>query len=75
MQQGRQCEVFLRTLGQAVPAILWTARPDGSVEFISEQMYSYSALSYDTAKDWGWKEAVHPDDIAVCSTLLAIWPS
>jgi PAS domain S-box-containing protein len=62
--------VFLRTVGQAVPAILWTARPDGSIEFISEAMYSYSGLTYETAKDWGWKEALHPDDLAVC---LARW--
>ncbi len=65
-----RAEISFHTLAKAVPAILWTARADGSVDFLSDQLYIYSGFSPETAKDWGWKQALHPDDLAVC---VATW--
>lgn len=61
---AREVELSFCTLAKAAPAILWTARPDGSVDFIGEQMYDYSGFAPGTGIDWGWKEAIHPDDLA-----------
>ena len=63
---AREAELSFHTVAQAVPAILWTARADGSIDFLSDQLYVYSGMTREQAQDWGWTGALHPDDIAVC---------
>ena len=46
-----------------IPALAWSARPDGSVEFSNQRYLDYAGLSADQARDWGWMAAVHPDDL------------
>jgi diguanylate cyclase (GGDEF)-like protein/PAS domain S-box-containing protein len=36
------------------------------VDFISDQLYSYSGLTQEQAKDWCWIQALHPDDLEPC---------
>ncbi len=62
----RRSELSFHTVAQAAPAILWTARPDGSVDFISDQLYAYTALTPEQALEWGWARALHPDDLGAC---------
>ncbi len=50
--------------------MLWTARPDGSVDFISEHLHRYSGFTEEQGKDWGWKNALHPEDRSPC---MARW--
>jgi diguanylate cyclase (GGDEF)-like protein/PAS domain S-box-containing protein len=59
-------ELPFHTVAQAVPAILWTARPDGSVDFLGEQLYSYTGFTHERGTEWGWEEALHPDDLTAC---------
>jgi len=63
---AREGELLFETVAQAVPAILWTARPDGSVDFMGEPLYRYSGFTHEQGVDWGWKGALHPDDLATC---------
>lgn len=35
----------VQTIVETVPTMLWTARPDGSVDFVSGLLYRYSGLS------------------------------
>ncbi len=64
---GGAAELSFHAAAQAAPAILWTAHPDGSVDFISDQLYGYSGLTQEQAMDWGWMQALHPDDLGVCT--------
>lgn len=52
------------TLAEAAPAILWTARADGSTDFVSERMIQYTGLPGEQILGWGWTQVVHPDDVA-----------
>ena len=63
---ARGVDLSFETVAQTVPAILWTARADGSVDFMGEQLYAYSGFTQAQGADWGWKEALHPDDLARC---------
>ncbi len=63
---ARGVDLSFETVAQTVPAILWTARADGSVDFMGEQLYAYSGFTQAQGADWGWKEALHPDDLASC---------
>jgi diguanylate cyclase (GGDEF)-like protein/PAS domain S-box-containing protein len=69
-EEKHENQVTFETLAQAVPAIIWTARADGSVDFLSDQICAYTGFSPEKAKNWGWKEALHPDDLPLC---MAKW--
>ncbi|UVC11886.1 PAS domain-containing protein [Rhizobium sp. TH2] len=66
----RESERNFKLTIDTIPALAWTARPDGSVEFINQHYLDYLGLSAENAQGWGWTSAVHPDDQ---ETLKATW--
>src|SRR5216684_239596 len=46
----------------AIPTLAWSARPDGSAEFLNRRWLDYTGLSSEEATDWGWTAAVHTED-------------
>jgi PAS domain S-box-containing protein len=58
----KNSENRLRTIIDTIPALAWSARPDGSAEFFNRRWLEYAGLSVDEAHDWGWVNAVHADD-------------
>nr|WP_194054362.1 PAS domain S-box protein [Nodosilinea sp. LEGE 06152] len=59
----RESEERFRTLAATVPQLLWTATPDGSVDYLSEQWADYIGLPPERLYDWSWQQVVHPDDL------------
>ncbi len=68
----RAREDNLNQIINAIPALAWSARPDGSAEFFNQHYLDYLGLSAEQAGDWGWTVVVHPDDR---STLAETWQS
>ena len=66
----RASERNLKLIIDTIPALAWTARPDGTAEFFNQHYLDYMGLSNAQASDWGWTAAVHPDDL---ETLTATW--
>ena len=62
----------LRAIIETIPALVWSARPDGSAEFFNRRWLDYTGLSYDEARDWGWEKVVHPEDH---NRLVELWRS
>jgi PAS domain S-box-containing protein len=56
----------------AIPALAWAARPDGTAEFLNQYYVDYVGCSLSKLKQIGWGAAVHPDDLPV---LAEIWDS
>src|SRR5258707_6615414 len=56
----------------AIPAMAWSSQPDGSVELVNRRWLDYTGLSPEESHGWGWKTAVHVEDIA---ELLNSWGS
>ena len=54
----------------AIPAIAWSSQPDGSVELVNRRWLDYTGLSPEESNGWGWKTAVHVEDLA---GLLNAW--
>jgi PAS domain S-box-containing protein len=52
-----------RFLADAMPQIVWTAKPDGSVEYNNKRWFDYTGMTIERAADSGWKEVLHPDDL------------
>jgi diguanylate cyclase (GGDEF)-like protein/PAS domain S-box-containing protein len=59
-------DLSFHAVAQVAPAVLWSARPDGAVDFISDQLYEYTGLTAEQALDWDWTSALHPDDLDAC---------
>ena len=55
---------MLSALADVMPQIVWTATPDGSVDYYNRHWFEYIGLTFEQTKDWGWDVVVHPDDLA-----------
>jgi PAS domain S-box-containing protein len=56
----------LHALLEAMPNMVWTARCDGSTEWLSSKWKEYTGLSMQESIGWGWASVVHPDDMQRC---------
>jgi PAS domain S-box-containing protein len=59
-----------RTIIDQIPVLAWTARPDGSVDFVNRRWLDYTGRSEADALDWAWTSAIHPGDLG---PLLDQW--
>jgi nitrogen-specific signal transduction histidine kinase len=47
----------------SIPGLVWTALPDGDINFVDRYWYKYTGIDVDTACGAGWLAAIHPDDL------------
>ncbi len=59
-------EARFRQLADAMPQIVWTARPDGYLDYYNERWYEFTGFSRDTFGDMSWEPILHPDDLPRC---------
>jgi diguanylate cyclase (GGDEF)-like protein/PAS domain S-box-containing protein len=52
----------------ALPHILWTARPDGLVDYLSKAYTEYIGTAQDIEKQ-SWLDALHPEDVERCKMV------
>jgi PAS domain S-box-containing protein len=60
----------LKLIVDTIPALAWSARPDGSAEYFNQHYLDFIGLSAEQASGWGWTAAVHPEDL---NGLAATW--
>ena len=64
-EELRDSELRFRTITNAMPQMVWTALPDGTIDYHSEQFYRFAGLAAGTAEGAAWAETLlHPDDQA-----------
>jgi PAS domain S-box-containing protein len=59
-----------RFLADAMPQIVWTAKPNGNADYNNKRWFDYTGMTIEQAKDSGWMEVLHPDDLP---TVLEHW--
>src|SRR5258706_564493 len=69
-QQLKASEENLRVLAEAVPQLVWTTLPDGSVEYWNQRWYDYIGSSPEQSLGQGWSQVLHPDDD---QQTLTVW--
>src|SRR6185503_19077449 len=47
-----------------IPALAWSALPDGSVDFLNKRWLEYTGLSLEQGLGQGGQAAIHPEDLA-----------
>lgn len=57
-------EARYRFLCETIPVQVWTARPDGKLDYVTEQTARHFGLSPERLLRDGWQNVVHPDDLA-----------
>jgi PAS domain S-box-containing protein len=62
----RDSERHYRELAEAMPLIVWTAQPNGFLDYSNQRWFSYSGLTLEETQGWGWQSALHPDDRQQC---------
>lgn len=59
----QESEKQLQNIMDTIPQIAWTSTTDGAVNFYNKRWFEYTGLNFEASKSWGWKTAVHPDDL------------
>jgi len=54
----------LRLVIDTIPAHVWSARPDGAVDFINRRWLETTGLSLESGLGWAWGSVIHPDDLS-----------
>jgi PAS domain S-box-containing protein len=61
-QQRQNIEKF-QLLADSMPQMVWTARPDGSIDYCNRRWLDYTGLNVEQTQGWGWTQTYHPDDL------------
>lgn len=67
---GIETESRLRLIVNRTPALIYSARPDGYIDFLNQQCLEFVGRSFEEMSGWGWTKTTHPDDI---EGVLAMW--
>ena len=66
----RESERRFRTLAEALPLMVWTAEPDGALDYINSRTFEYTGLTLEQLRGWNWQPTFHPEDLPRC---LELW--
>ena len=59
-------EERFRRMANTVPALIWTAAPDGTITFASDRWYAYTGLTPEQNRHHWQQLVLHPDDYKRC---------
>lgn len=62
-ENTRQPKRELRLAVDVVPGLVWSALPDGRIDFLNQRWREYTGLTLEQASGWGWRAAIHPEDL------------
>jgi len=60
-----------RVIADAVPQMMWSALPDGWIDWYNARWFAYTGQTSDEAAGWGWQSVHHPDDLP---GVMRVWP-
>ncbi len=64
----RASERNLNQIISTIPALAWSASPDGTADFLNQHYLDYLGLTLEEARGRGWSAAVHTDDLSGLAT-------
>ena len=60
----RASEARYRFLAEAIPVQIWTARPDGTLDFVTKRLADEFGMARERLLGEGWLGVLHPEDVA-----------
>ena len=70
LDEIQKSEAKLRQVVDTIPALVWSNLADGPNDFSNQRWRDYTGISSEDARGWGWRAAVHPDDLP---KLMETW--
>jgi PAS domain S-box-containing protein len=58
-------EQQFRLLADALPQIVWTANPEGAIQYFNQRWFDFTGISFEEAQGSGWQSAIHADDLQI----------
>jgi PAS domain S-box-containing protein len=65
----REREERVRLIADRAPVMIWTARPDTTLDYLNRTCVEFTGLPLEKLLDEGWLDAVHPEDRAYCVAI------
>ena len=65
-------ELNLRQITETIPEMLWSASPDGAIEYCNGRLLDYTGISPEQIMSDGWMTLLHPDDV---EPTAEVWKS
>ncbi len=56
-------EQRLQSVMNAIPQKIFTARPNGDIDYLNPHWSEYTGLATVPVGGWSWRQSVHPDDL------------
>jgi PAS domain S-box-containing protein len=62
----RASEARVRLVADRAPVMIWTARPDTTLDFLNHTCVEFTGRTLEQLLNEGWLDCVHPDDLDHC---------
>jgi PAS domain S-box-containing protein len=62
----QQSETHFRQIAEIIPQIVWTARPDGHIDYYNRRWHELTGHPETLGGDSSWMPLLHPDDLERC---------
>ena len=62
----QESETRFRAVIEAIPQHVWTAQPDGALDYVNQRVLDYFERTSEATVGSGWHDMVHPDDLPEC---------
>ena len=69
-RRRQQADQQLQALSDAIPHLVWTAQPDGAIDWFNRRWYDYTGTSAEQVQGWAWA-CVH--DPAMLPEVVRRW--
>lgn len=65
-KQAEASQQYYRFLAESIPQMVWTANPDGKVDYYNQRWFDYLGVTPSQLLENGWSLMVHPEDLGPC---------
>ncbi|MGV8854902.1 MAG: PAS domain-containing protein [Devosia sp.] len=62
-RQQLELEAEFESVAEAMPSHVWTARPNGELDWFNSGVFAFTGLALEDLAGSGWTRFVHPDDL------------
>jgi len=62
-QRVQDSELSLRLMTETIPEMLWSATPDGAIDYCNGRLLEYSGFESAAVLGQNWVRLLHPDDV------------
>jgi len=69
-QRLRESELTLRRMTETIPEMLWSAAPDGAIDYCNTRVLDYTGVPVEEIRAGGWIKLLHPGD---AGHVIPVW--